>query len=336
LQRLGSLLVTGGAGYVGSHIVRALLERDERVVVVDDLSEGHVSATSGAELVRCDLSSPGAGAVLDSLFARETFDAVLHFGAKAYVGESMRDPGTYYRVNVEGGVHLLSAMARNRVPALLFSSSCATYGTPLRVPIEEDHPQAPINPYGRTKLVFEGALRDFEQAHGIRHVNLRYFNAAGAHETGELGEDHRPETHVIPLAIEAARGHGAVLEVLGTDYDTPDGTCIRDYVHVQDLADAHLQALDRLRRKEPSASYNLGTGRGHSVLEVVRAVERVSGSKVATRGARRRAGDPPRLVASASKAGRELGFEPRFIELERIVETAWRFKERFPDGYPHD
>jgi UDP-glucose-4-epimerase GalE len=336
LARVGSLLVTGGAGYVGSHTVRALVERGERPVVVDDLSEGHIAAVREAELVRCDLSDPRAGGVLDSVFAREKFDAVLHFGAKAYVGESVRDPETYYRVNVTGGLQLLSSMARNRVPAILFSSTCATYGEPVRLPIDEDHPQAPINPYGRTKLALEGALRDFEPAYGIRHVNLRYFNAAGAHESGELGEDHRPETHLIPLAIEAARGRGAGLEVLGDDYDTPDGTCIRDYVHVQDLADAHLKALDRLRRGESSASYNLGTGRGHSVLEVVHAVENVSGAKVPRRHAPRRPGDPPRLVASASKARRELGFEPRFLELERIVETAWNFKERFPDGYPDD
>jgi UDP-glucose-4-epimerase GalE len=333
---VGSLLVTGGAGYVGSHIVRDLLERDERVVILDDLSAGHVAAVGGAELVRADLSEPAVGDVLDSLFSRETFDAVLHFGAKAYVGESMRDPGTYYRVNVTGGLHLLTAMARNGVPSILFSSSCATFGNPLRVPIDEEQPQNPINPYGRTKLVFEGALRDFELAHGIRHVNLRYFNAAGAHEKGDLGEDHRPECHLIPLAIEAARGRGAVLEVLGTDYDTPDGTCIRDYIHVQDLAVAHLAALDRLRRGEGSSSYNLGTGRGQSVLEVIQAVERVSGRKVAALRAPRRPGDPARLVASAEKARRELGFAPRFVDLERIVETAWRFKERFPDGYPDD
>jgi UDP-glucose 4-epimerase len=330
----GSLLVTGGAGYVGSHAVRELLDRGERVVVLDDLSEGHRSAASGAELVRADLAEASVGEVLEQIFSRDRFDAVLHFGAKAYVAESVRDPGKYYRNNVTGGLQLLSAMARGRVPAIIFSSSCATYGNPVEIPMGEGHPQNPINPYGRTKLAFEGALRDFETAHGIRHVNLRYFNAAGAHESGSLGEDHRPETHLVPLAIEAAMGRGAGLQVFGADYDTPDGTCIRDYVHVQDLAAAHLSALDRLRQGGRSESYNLGTGAGHSVLEVIASVERVSGREVPHEIVARRPGDPPRLVASSVKARTELGFRPRFSDLDGIVQTAWRFKERFPDGFP--
>jgi UDP-glucose 4-epimerase len=330
----GSLLVTGGAGYVGSHAVRELLDRGERVVVLDDLSEGHRSAASGAELVRADLAEASVGEVLEEIFSRDRFDAVLHFGAKAYVAESVRDPGKYYRNNVTGGLQLLSAMARGRVPAIIFSSSCATYGNPVEIPMGEGHPQNPINPYGRTKLAFEGALRDFETAHGIRHVNLRYFNAAGAHESGSLGEDHRPETHLVPLAIEAAMGKGAGLQVFGADYDTPDGTCIRDYVHVQDLAAAHLSALDRLRQGGRSESYNLGTGAGHSVLEVIASVERVSGREVPHEIVARRPGDPPRLVASSVKARTELGFRPRFSDLDGIVQTAWRFKERFPDGFP--
>jgi UDP-glucose-4-epimerase GalE len=322
---------------VGSHAVRALLERDERLVVLDDLSAGHVSALPArpnVELIRVDLAGADAAQALDALFARESFEAVLHFGAKAYVAESVRDPGTYYRTNVGGGIELLRAMARHDVSAVIFSSTCATYGVPERVPIEEGHPQKPVNPYGRTKLVLEQALSDFETAHSIRHVNLRYFNAAGAHESGELGEDHRPETHLIPLAIAAALG-GATLPVYGNDYDTPDGTCIRDYVHVQDLADAHVLALDHLRRGGPSRSYNLGTGEGHSVVEVIEAVERVGGRKVPHATRARRAGDPPRLVASASKARNELNYSPRLSQIDRIVETAWRFKERFPDGYPH-
>jgi UDP-arabinose 4-epimerase len=331
---VGSLLLTGGAGYVGSHTLRELVERGERVVVLDDLSEGHVRALGGAELVRADLAEPGVGKKLDEIFAREPFDAVLHFGGKAYVGESVVDPGKYYQTNVTGGLHLLAAMARHRVPAILFSSSCATYGIPAESPILEEHPQNPINPYGRTKLVFEGALRDFEAAHGIRHVNLRYFNAAGAHESGDLGEDHRPETHLIPLAIDAAMGRGPALHVFGSDYDTPDGTCVRDYVHVQDLAMAHVSALERMRLGWDSDSYNLGTGRGHSVLEVIRAVERASGRKVPREVVARRPGDPARLVASPEKAAKALGYRPRFGELDRIVETAWRFQERFPDGFP--
>jgi len=330
----GSLLVTGGAGYVGSHALRELLERGEKVVVLDDMSEGHRSAAQGAELVRADLAEERSVEVLDEIFASAPFDAVLHFGAKAYVGESILDPGKYYRNNVTGGIHLLAAMARRRVPAILFSSTCATFGTPLELPISESHPQNPISPYGRTKLAFEGALRDFEAAHQIRHINLRYFNAAGAHESGELGEDHRPEAHIVPLAIEAVLGQGPGLQVFGRDYDTPDGTCIRDYVHVQDLAAAHLSALERLRRGDGSDSYNLGTGEGHSVLEVIASVARVGGKTVPYEIVERRPGDPARLVASSAKARKELGFEPRFFDLDRIVETAWRFKERFPHGFP--
>ncbi len=330
----GSLLVTGGAGYVGSHILRELLERGENVVVLDDLSEGHRAAAQGVRLVRADLAEQEVGAVLDEIFSDGPFDAVLHFGAKAYVGESVRDPEKYYRNNVTGGTHLLAAMARGGVPAIIFSSTCATFGTPAESLISETHPQNPINPYGRTKLAFEGALRDFEQAHRIRHVNLRYFNAAGAHESGELGEDHRPELHLIPLAIEAALGMGPGLQVFGGDYETPDGTGIRDYVHVQDLASAHLSALERMRQGGTSDSYNLGTGEGHSVLEVVASVARIGGRPIPHEIVARRPGDPARLVASSAKARKELGFEPRFVDLDRIVETAWRFKERFPHGYP--
>jgi UDP-glucose-4-epimerase GalE len=330
----GSLLVTGGAGYVGSHALRELLDRGERVVVLDDLSEGHEWAVQGAELVRADLADPRVGDALDEIFSRGAFDAVLHFAAKAYVGESIENPGKYYRNNVAAGVHLLSAMVRNEVPAIVFSSSCATYGTPREFPIRETHPQHPINPYGRTKLVFEGALADFEAAHGIRHVNLRYFNAAGAHEKGDLGEDHRPETHLVPLAIGAALGTGRTLRVFGSDYETKDGTCVRDYVHVQDLASAHVAALDRLRQGAPSESYNLGSGVGHSVLEVLASVERVSGRAVPHEIVARRPGDPPCLVASSAKAEKDLGFRRRFADLDRIVESSWRFHERFPHGYP--
>lgn len=331
---MSALLVTGGAGYVGSHTVRALLERQTPVVILDDLSEGHAAAMGDVEWVKADLAAPETAATLDELFGRERFDAVLHFGAKAYVGESVEKPDKYYRNNVVGGLQLLEAMARHDVPAIIFSSTCATYGVPETLPIDEDHPQRPINPYGRTKLVFEWALEDFERAHGIRHVNLRYFNAAGAHESGDLGEDHRPETHLIPLACEAAMGRGKTLSVFGDDYDTPDGTCIRDYVHVQDLGAAHVLSLDYLEGGGASVSFNLGTGTGHSVLEVIDTVKRVSGRDVPHEIAPRRVGDPPRLVASSTKIRAELGWTPRLGSLERIVETAWAFKERYPDGYP--
>jgi UDP-glucose-4-epimerase GalE len=331
---MGSLLVTGGAGYVGSHAVRALAEKGEKVVILDDLSEGHRQATGDVELLVADLTDRTAiGSVLDELFQREPFDVVLHFAGRAYVGESVRDPETYYRVNVGGGIELLSAMVRNRVPALIFSSTCATYGEPETIPIAEDHRQRPFSAYGRTKLSFELALKDFEVAHGIRHINLRYFNAAGAHPDGDLGEDHRPETHLIPLICDAAMGQRPSVDVFGTDYPTPDGTCIRDFIHVVDLADAHILGVDALRGGASSTSYNLGNGQGHSVLEVVETVKRVSGRDVTVHEAPRRPGDPPRLVASSKKVSDELGWSPNFNGLDEIIETAWRFKQLHPQGY---
>lgn len=330
---MGSILVTGGAGYVGSHTVRELVRLGERVLVLDDLSEGHREAVPGLELVAANLADTGIGGVLDELFQRESFDAVLHFAGRAYVGESVRHPERYYRVNVGGGVELLAAMARNGVPAIIFSSTCATYGLPRFVPLTEDHPQDPVSAYGRTKVAFERALADFEVAYGVRHVNLRYFNAAGAHPDGDLGEDHRPETHLIPLACEVAMGLRPELPVYGSDYDTPDGTCIRDFVHVVDLAAAHVMAVEAVRSGAPSTSYNVGSGSGHSVLEVVASMERVSGKEVRLRRDPRREGDPPRLVASSEKIARELGWKPTFTALDDIVETAWRFKQRYPRGF---
>jgi UDP-glucose 4-epimerase len=329
-----SLLVTGGAGYIGSHAVRELVRRGDRVIVLDDLSEGHREAVPDIELVQGDLNDhPSIGATLDQLFRREPIDVVLHFAGKAYVGESVRDPEKYYRTNVGGGVELLAAMARNKVEAIIFSSTCATYGEPESLPLVEQHPQRPFSAYGRTKLAFEHALIDFETAHGIRHINLRYFNAAGAHPDGDLGEDHRPETHLIPLVCEAAMGLRPSVDIFGTDYSTPDGTCVRDYIHVVDLAVAHVLAVDALRSGKKSASYNLGTGTAYSVLEVIESVQRVSGCNVPTRNASRRAGDPPRLVASSEKIRKELGWKPEMTTLNEIVETAWRFKKRYPRGY---
>ena len=329
---MSGVLITGGAGYVGSHVLRELLSRGERVVVIDDLSEGHRAALGGAELIEADLKNPDIDYTLDLLFEREPFEAVFHFAANAYVGESVTDPGKYYWNNVGGSVKLLSAMARHDIKFLIFSSSCATYGVPVETPMSEEHPQSPVNPYGRTKLAIEWALADFEVAHEMRHVNLRYFNAAGAHSDGDLGEDHRPETHIIPLACEAAQS-GSTLPVFGLDYDTPDGSCIRDYIHVQDLADAHIKALNYLRNGGVSSSYNLGTGTGYSVLEVLESVYRVSGCKVSYEKAPRRMGDPTLLVASSEKIRLDLSWDPRFKTLDDIVETAWHFKELFPDGY---
>lgn len=331
---MGSVLITGGAGYVGSHTVRELVRRGEKLVVLDNLSEGHRDAIPGVELVVADLADPqNVGTILDGLFQRERFDVVLHFAGRAYVGESVRHPEKYYRTNVSGGIELVAAMARNGVPAIIFSSSCATYGEPETIPIPEEHRQSPVSAYGRTKLAFEQALKDFEIAYGIRHINLRYFNAAGAHPDGDLGEDHRPETHLIPLVCDAALKLRPAVSVFGLDYPTPDGTCIRDYIHVVDLASAHIMAVEALRSESDSTSYNLGIGEGYSVLEVVETVKRVSGMDVPVENAPRRPGDPPRLIAASGKINRELGWEPEFSSLDEIVETAWRFKQQHPRGY---
>lgn len=321
--------MTGGAGYIGSHAVRELLESGREVTVLDDFSEGHRQALHpAARLVEGDLADPGTLAR-----ALDGADAVMHFAALAYVGVSVRDPVSYYRTNVAKALALLFAMLAAGVRRIIFSSTCASYGEPRYLPIDEAHPQAPINPYGATKLAFERALADHAAAGLLRAVALRYFNASGCHPDGSLGEHHEPETHLVPLAIDAALGRGPVLTVFGEDYDTPDGTCIRDYVHVQDLARAHVQALDRLDAGAAFRAYNLGTEHGSSVREVLRAVERVAGRPVPAVAGARRPGDPPRLVAAAARARSELGYSPRFLELEATVETAYRWRLAHPDGY---
>jgi UDP-glucose-4-epimerase GalE len=323
------VLVTGGAGYVGSHAVRELLEAGHAVTILDDLSEGHREAVAkDARLVEGDL---GDAQVLAR--ALDGAEAVLHFAALAYVGLSVKDPASYYRVNVVKGLALLWAMLERGVRRLIFSSTCATYGNPQYLPLDEKHPTEPINPYGATKRAFERALQDHAAAGCVRAIALRYFNAAGCHEQGGLGEDHDPETHLIPLAIDAALGRGPSLTVFGTDYDTPDGTCIRDYVHVQDLARAHVQALAALEQGDAFRVFNLGSESGSSVREVVRAVEAALGRPVPLVLGPRRAGDPPRLVASAGRARRELGFAPRHAGLGAIVETAARWRRDHPKGY---
>lgn len=322
-------LVTGGAGYVGSHLVAALVERGDAVVVIDNLRTGHRGAVpQGVHLIVADLADTGT---VDAVLADGPWHAVFHFAAMSQVGESMRLPFRYLIDNATNGMRLIEACVRQGIMRFVLSSTAALYGTPKTVPIREDAPIAPESPYGDSKWVLERTLHWAERVHGLRYASLRYFNAAGADPAGRYGEDHRPETHLIPLVIDAALGRRAELEVYGNDYATPDGTCLRDYVHVTDLADAHLLALDRL--DHGSITVNLGNGTGHSVLQVIEAVERVSNRKVPYRICPRRAGDAAVLVASSERAQRDLGWRPRFADLDEIVRTALRWREAHPNGY---
>jgi UDP-glucose-4-epimerase GalE len=323
------ILVTGGAGYIGSHAVKLFLSRGHDVWVYDNLAMGHRAAVPADRLIVGDLAEE---ARLDQALVTHRVEAVVHFAALAYVGESVEQPAKYYRNNLVGTLTLLDALRRHGVGRFVFSSTCATYGVPGKVPITEDEPQKPINPYGNTKLAVELALADYAAAYGWGYAALRYFNAAGAAPDGTIGEDHDPETHLIPLVLQVALGQRPDVRVFGTDYPTPDGTCVRDYVHVDDLAEAHLLALEKL---DPGKHLrlNLGTGRGYSVREVVRVSEEVTGGRIAVREAPRRPGDPPVLVAAADRAYQELGWRPRYTELRPIVETAWNWHARHPKGY---
>jgi UDP-arabinose 4-epimerase len=320
-----SILIVGGAGYIGSQTAKVVAASGLEPVVLDNLVYGHEWAVKWGPLVRGDLADR---ALLGDVLQRHRVEAVIHFAAYAYVGESVTNPRKYYGNNVGGTLNLLDAMVDAGVRDIVFSSTCATYGEPRKVPIPEDHPQSPVNPYGETKLAVEKMLHWYSQAYGLRYAALRYFNAAGADPDGEVGEDHDPETHLIPLAVDAALGRRGGLEIYGTDYATPDGTAIRDYIHVVDLAEAHVRALARLREGAPSLRLNLGTGHGHSVRAVVAAVGKVAGRPVPFREVGRRAGDPPALVADNRLAGEVLGWKPRFAELEVIVEHAFRWAER--------
>lgn len=316
------ILVTGGAGYIGAHAVKELTARGYRPLVLDNLSRGHREFARWGTFVEGDLADGGK---LRELFATHPIRAVMHFAAFAYVGESVADPATYYRNNVANTLNLLEAMRGAGVNKLIFSSTCATYGIPHSVPIAEDHPQLPINPYGRGKLMVETMLRDFSAAYGMRFAALRYFNAAGADPDGEIGEWHDPETHLIPLIFDAISGRRPNIEVFGTDYPTPDGTCIRDYIHVCDLASAHILALEYLLAEGECIAINLGNGQGFSVREVIAMTERVIGRKVPVAEGARRPGDPPVLVGCADRAQESFGWRPRFHELETIIRTAWRW-----------
>ncbi|SAK48191.1 UDP-glucose 4-epimerase [Caballeronia fortuita] len=312
-------LVTGGAGYIGSHTCKMLARAGHTPIVFDNLSTGHADAVKWGPLCIGDLLDATA---LDAAFEEHRPDIVIHFAALAYVGVSMQDPASYYRVNVDGTQSLLDAMRRHDVSRIVLSSSCATYGIPAVLPITEDTPQHPVNPYGFTKLVTERMAADYARAYGLRWIALRYFNAAGTDPEGELGERHDPETHAIPLAIAAALGTGSAFNVMGTDYPTPDGSAVRDYVHVNDLADAHLRAMTHLLQGGDSGAFNLATGRGTSVLELLDAVHAATGKRVNATLAKRRAGDPPALYAQAEKAQRVLGWKPQYTDIGPIVGTA--------------
>lgn len=320
-----TVLVTGGAGYIGAHACKALAAAGHTPVTYDNLVYGHERAVQWGPLEKGDILD---GARLAKVMQRHKPAAVMHFAAFAYVGESVTDPGKYYRNNVVGTLSLLDTMRANAIDRIVFSSTCATYGIPETVPICEDTPQKPINPYGATKLMIERVLSDYGDAYGLKSMALRYFNAAGADANGEIGESHDPETHLIPLVLDAASGKRPSITVNGDDYDTPDGTCIRDYVHVTDIADAHVRALDRLGKDGQARACNLGTGKGVSVSEVIAAAERVTGCKVPVVRGVRRPGDPAQLLADARLSARELGWTARHSSLDNILQTAWRWHQR--------
>jgi UDP-glucose 4-epimerase len=318
------ILVTGGAGYIGSHTVRLLLEQGYDVDVIDDLSRGHRHNVPAAKLYELSLCNSGA---LEEFFRQVRVDAVIHFAAFIAVGESMNEPGRYFHNNVGGSLSLLRAMERAGVRRIVFSSSAAIFGTPDVSPIPEDAAVRPVSPYGETKAMTETMLRWFDEIHGLTSVSLRYFNAAGGDPAGTLGEEHEPETHLIPLIFRAIKT-GNPVTVFGDDYDTPDGSCIRDYIHVDDLAQAHILSLEHLINGGETRQFNVGTGRGHSVLQVIRAVEAVTGRTVPYVVGPRRAGDPPSLVAASGKLRESLGWNPRYSDIDTIIRHAWNFSEK--------
>ncbi|HEY7000108.1 MAG TPA: UDP-glucose 4-epimerase GalE [Candidatus Udaeobacter sp.] len=319
------IFVVGGAGYIGSVCAELLLNEGHEVVIFDNLSEGHRRAVdSRADFIQGDLAD---GAQVQTVLSNNQPDAVMHFAANALVGESMRNPSKYFRNNIANGLNLLDAMVTTRVQRIVFSSTCAIFGFPERLPIEETTQADPINPYGESKLAFEKILHWYDRIHGLKFASLRYFNAAGA--TENFGEDHREETHLIPNVLKVALGQKPNVEIYGTDYETPDGTCIRDYIHILDLARAHILALGI----SGSASYNLGTGGGSSVRQVIAACATITGRKIGMIEKPRRSGDPPRLIASSERAQKELGWRPQFQSLEAIIQSAWKWHQRFPRGY---
>jgi UDP-arabinose 4-epimerase len=319
-----TVVVTGGAGFIGSHTCKVLAEKGFTPVAYDNLCYGHESAVKWGPLECGDIADTER---LSSVFRHYQPEAVIHFAAFAYVGESVDDPGKYYYNNVAGTLNLLNAMRSSGIDKIIFSSTCATYGIPEHTPISESHPQAPINPYGRSKLMIEWILEDYYKAYGIKYVVLRYFNAAGADPEAEIGENHHPETHLIPLVLDVAMGRREKLHVFGSDYATSDGTCVRDYIHVSDLADAHLLSLKHLQADGRSKVYNLGNGSGYSVKEVIAAATRVTGREIPWQADSKRPGDPPVLVGSSDRIIADLGWMPKFQEIESIIATAWKWHQ---------
>lgn len=323
-------LIVGGAGYIGSHVVRELTRQGHGAVVLDNLAKGHRQAVVGSDFVLGDL---GDRDLLGQVFSQRKIDCVMHFAALSLVGESVEKPLAYYDNNVAKTVALLSAMRDHGVRRFIFSSSAAVYGEPQQIPIVETAPLKPTNPYGRTKLFIEKILQDCDQAHGLKYASLRYFNAAGADETGEIGEDHAPETHLIPIVLQVALGQRSEVRIFGTDWETRDGTCIRDYVHVTDLAHAHILAAQRLMAGGESVIYNLGCENGYSVKQIIDMARRVTGHPIPAKETERRPGDPARLVASSEKIKADLGWTPRFDDPERMIATAWKWHRGHPSGY---
>jgi UDP-arabinose 4-epimerase len=320
-----NVLVTGGAGYIGSHTCKALAQQGYQPIVYDNLIYGHPWAVKWGSLEVGDIQDYRR---LSQVVRQYQPIATIHFAAFAYVGESVADPAKYYRNNVSGTLNLIECLKDHNLNHLIFSSTCATYGVPKKIPIREDHQQVPINPYGQSKLMIEKILQDFSNAYGFKSVALRYFNAAGADSDCDIGEQHDPETHAIPLILDAIQNSEKPFTVFGTDYDTPDGTCIRDYIHVSDLAQAHVLALQYLQNDGETTAYNLGNGEGYSVKELINAAERITAKKVKARLGERRPGDPDRLVGDANKIKKELGWTPQFANLEEIIETAWKWHQR--------
>ena len=326
-----SILVCGGAGYIGSHTVHQLVEKGEDVVIVDNLQTGHMGAVNPkAKFYKGDIRE---AEVLDRIFTENKIDAVVHFAANSLVGESMTNPLKYFNNNVYGMQVLLEAMVRHGIDKIVFSSTAATYGEPERIPIMEDDRTEPTNPYGQSKLIMEKMMKWVSLANGIRYVSLRYFNAAGAIEDGSIGEDHSPETHLIPLILQVPLGKRDHITVFGEDYPTPDGTCLRDYIHVLDLADAHVLAIDYLRRGGESNIFNLGNGQGFSVKEMIEAAREATGLDIQVEIGERRAGDPAQLIASSEKARKVLGWQPKFTDVKAVIGTAWKWHQQHPEGY---